>query len=166
MFEIYPSPRPKIDLIEGGFSVSTPDGVDKVFLEKVRAVAAYKRDEITVDRVCCDIETASQNGPMLRTIHEEMVGFHEAMAELEKLPGFYRYWREYVILPAFQQNYTELYRQGCDFSKLDVDNPPRDKYEPNHPIELSEEPRFSRTGLLTALIAVVAFIAVFHIIMR
>lgn len=166
MFGIYPSRESKIDLFEGGFSVSTPDGVDKVFLENVRAVAAYKRDEITVDSVCCDIETASQNGPMLRTINEDMIGFHEAMAKLEELPGFYRYWRETIILPAFVQNYTELYREGHDFSKLGVDNPPRNECEPNYPMIIPDERRFGTARLSVIAIVVVSFVVAFHLMMK
>lgn len=149
------SRRSKIEIFENGFLVSTPDGADRVMLADVRGVSAYKRDAITTDLICCDIETASPKGPMVRTIHEEMSGFHEVMAKLEELPGFYRYWREAVILPPFAQNFTILYRQNLDFNDIYAGTPSHGEKAAEQPEE-DPEPKWLWPFVYAAI-----FIAVF-----
>lgn len=135
-------------------------------LENVIGVDAYKRDEFVVDRVCCDIVTGSQSGPMVRTINEDMTGFHEAMAKLEELPGFYRYWREVVILPPFVRNFTVLYREGHDFSERDAANPPRDQYDAECSNDVVEAPRSGKAKFWLIAAAIIAFVAAFHTVMN
>jgi len=166
MFTDDPLKRSKIETFEDGFSVSTPDGVDRVMLSSVKGASAYKRDQFITDLICCDIETYSTKGVLVRTIHEEMTGFHEAMSKLEELPGFYRYWREAVILPAFVQNYTELYRDGHDFSELGAENPPGRESESNTSAGMVEDRRISKKKLLVILAAIILFVAMFHIVMN
>ncbi|WP_139114702.1 hypothetical protein [Rhizorhabdus dicambivorans] len=165
MFRIYPPRRSNIKMLEGGFSVCTAAGIDTIMLANIKAVSIYKRDEFIVDRVCCDIETVSKGQSLVRMIHEEMAGFHEAMAKLEELPGFYRYWREAVILPAFLQNHTELYREGHDFSKLGADKPPGRERDPEESGEKLDIPKPNKLKFAAIFVAILVFVVTFHIMM-
>ncbi|MES2496997.1 MAG: hypothetical protein V4618_12855 [Pseudomonadota bacterium] len=116
-------PRSRIEISEDGFTVFTSDGADEVNLEDVTDISVYKRDLLTTDLICCDIESETAKGNVVRTVHEEMDGFMELEEKLKHLPGFYRDWRTVVILPAFQENYTVVYRRGVDFEAVYSDTP-------------------------------------------
>jgi hypothetical protein len=115
--------RSRIEILEDGFTVFTPDGADTVRLDDIREVSAYKRDLFTTDLICCDIESDTRQGSLVRTVHEEMDGFMDLDEKLKSLPGFYQDWRMVVVLPAFQQNHTVLYRRGLDFEDIYADTP-------------------------------------------
>jgi hypothetical protein len=80
----------------------------------VRAIVAYKIDELTTDLVCCDIVTGSSDGEQIRTIHEEIPGFSTFMTRFEALPGFNKQWRDAVILPPFAANRTTIYDRAAN----------------------------------------------------
>lgn len=101
--------KPEIIITENGFAIVTAKAAEAVSLDKVRAIVAYKIDELTTDLVCCDIVTGSGHGEQIRTIHEEIPGFDAVMARFETLPGFNRKWRETVILPPFASNRAIIY---------------------------------------------------------
>jgi hypothetical protein len=105
--------KPEIITTDNGFAIVTTKGTDAVFLDEVTAIVAYKLDELTTDLVCCDIVTGAGDGEQIRTIHEELPGFHAAMASFEILPGFDRRWREAVILPPFATNRTIVYSRAA-----------------------------------------------------
>lgn len=107
--------KPEIVTTDNGFAIVTAKSADAVSLEEVRAIIAYKLDELTTDLVCCDIVTGADDGEQIRTIHEELPGFDAAMKAFEALPGFKRQWRDVVMLPPFATNRTVVYdRAACD----------------------------------------------------
>ncbi|OBS53994.1 hypothetical protein A8B73_02965 [Methylosinus sp. 3S-1] len=89
----------------------TSEGTEKISLDEVSVVVAYKIDELTTDLVCCDIVAGPEGDEQIRTIHEEISGFENLMTRLEALPGFDRKWREAVILPPFAENRTIIYKR-------------------------------------------------------
>ncbi|GAA0296808.1 hypothetical protein GCM10009087_03250 [Sphingomonas oligophenolica] len=106
--------KPEIIASPDGFAIVTAKGTDDVSLDEVRAIIAYKLDELTTDLVCCDIVTGAGDGEQIRTIHEELSGFDAAMAKFENLPGFNREWRDAVIDPTFATNRTLIYSRTFD----------------------------------------------------
>jgi hypothetical protein len=106
--------KPVIVTTDNGFAIVTAKSVDAVSLDEVRAIVAYKLDELTTDLVCCDIVMGAADGEQIRTIHEELLGFDAAMTAFEALPGFDREWRDAVVLPTFATNRTVIYdRTAC-----------------------------------------------------
>jgi hypothetical protein len=72
-------------------------------VSEILEIAAYKYDEITTDLICFDVR--SSNGTVW-TFHEDMAGFGDLIAAFERLPGFDANWRDRVVLPAFERNWT------------------------------------------------------------
>lgn len=106
--------KPEIITTDNGFAIVTAKGTDAVSFDEVRAIVAYKLDELTTDLVCCDIVTGAGDGEQIRTIHEELPGFDAAIKRFESLPGFDRQWRDAVVLPPFATNRTVIYdRAAC-----------------------------------------------------
>lgn len=106
--------KTRIVTTDSGFAIVTAESTDAVSLDEVRAIVAYKLDELTTDLVCCDIVTGAADGEQIRTIHEELLGFDAAMKTFEALPGFDRQWRDTVVLPPFATNRTVIYdRPAC-----------------------------------------------------
>ncbi|MEH3101239.1 hypothetical protein [Sphingomonas adhaesiva] len=106
--------KPEIVITDNGFAIVTAKSADAVSLDEVRAIVAYKLDELTTDLVCCDIVTSAADGEQIRTIHEELLGFDAAMKAFEALTGFDRQWRDAVVLPPFAMNRTVIYdRAAC-----------------------------------------------------
>jgi len=66
-------------------------------LSSIDKVTFTKRDEITTDLICCEVEAADQ----IWTFHEEMPGWDALIAHLTGLPGFREDWIETVSQPAF-----------------------------------------------------------------
>lgn len=106
--------KPEIITTDNGFAIVTAKATDTVPLDEVRAIVAYKIDELTRDLVCCDILTGSGDGEQIRTIHEEAPGFDTVMARFETLPGFNKQWRDAVILPPFATNRTTIYNRAAN----------------------------------------------------
>lgn len=75
-------------------------------VSEILEIAAYKRDEITVDLICFDVTAADGK---IWTYHEDMAGFGDLVAALERLPGFDASWRDKVVLPAFDRNWTVVW---------------------------------------------------------
>lgn len=80
----------------------TPAILAQVPLADVRAVTFYKRDELTTDLICCDVEVAGH----VWTFHEELVGWPDLIAHLLALPGFRADWYEAVASPPFAGSET------------------------------------------------------------
>jgi hypothetical protein len=74
----------------------------------VVAVDFYKRDMIGVDDICCQIQV---DGGAVWRFDEEMPGWHDAVAWLERLPRFRRDWFKEVAFPAFETNLTRVYER-------------------------------------------------------
>lgn len=84
----------------------TPDILAAIPLSEVDAVVFYKRDEITTDLICCDVEVAGR----IWTFHEETAGWKDLMAHLASLPGFRADWYAEVADPPFALSETVAYR--------------------------------------------------------
>ena len=79
--------------------------IDELPLARIDRVAFYKRDEITTDLICCDV----QIGQEARWFHEEQQGWDLLLSHLERLPGFRSDWLGAVIQPAFERSEAVAY---------------------------------------------------------
>jgi hypothetical protein len=82
--------------------------LDHLPLEAIETVTFYKRDEITTDLICCDVEI----GGKVWFFHEEAQGWDLLIQYLEKLPGFRSDWYAAVAQPPFATNETVAYTKG------------------------------------------------------
>ncbi len=71
-------------------------------LSTIDAVVFYKRDEVTTDLICCDVEAQGR----IWTFHEEADEWQTLVAHLSKLPGFRGDWYEAVVAPPFDASET------------------------------------------------------------
>lgn len=147
--------KSRLEVSEKGFTIFWPSSVERISMETITEIAAYKTDLITTDLVCFEIVTVSDECMTSRTIHEEMQGFGDVVTKLKDLPGFYQQWWDAVVLPAFEQNYTLLYRRGVDLSQSD--EPVR--LEPAVPERWSLK---KKIRLWAAVVAIIAAIVFFH----
>lgn len=78
------------------------DGVEEIY--------AYKADLFTTDLICLSLISHSQKLGL--EIHEEMAGYHDAQAFLEKsLPDYSNAWFSDVAFPAFVENRTLIWKK-------------------------------------------------------
>jgi hypothetical protein len=75
----------------------TPAILAQLPLADIDAVIFYKRDEITTDLICCNVEIASRTW----TFHEEVKGWEKLILHLSALPEFRADWYETVVNPPF-----------------------------------------------------------------
>ena len=78
------------------------DVLERLPLSAIDKVIFYKRDEITTDLICCDIEM----GESVWTFHEGLRGWNLLLQHLHKLPGFREDWFAAVSQPAFEASET------------------------------------------------------------
>jgi hypothetical protein len=71
-------------------------------LTHVAKVTFYKRDEVTSDLICCEVQIAEET----RTFHEEMGGWDLLIGHLQQLPGFRGDWFAAVSQPPFAASET------------------------------------------------------------
>lgn len=71
-------------------------------LSDINAVIFYKRDEITTDLICCDVDVAGR----VWTFHEESKGWEDLIVHLSALSGFRADWYEAVVKPPFAASET------------------------------------------------------------
>jgi hypothetical protein len=78
------------------------DQIDAALRELDRSegttVTFYKRDELTTDLICCEIQAAECRW----VFHEEMGGWDDLVEQLKELPGFRADWFSQVSQPAFE----------------------------------------------------------------
>lgn len=72
--------------------------LEQLPLADIVAVIFYKRDEVTTDLICCDVEIEGQ----VWTFHEEMDIWEKLIAHLSALPKFRGDWYEAVMQPPFE----------------------------------------------------------------
>lgn len=72
---------------------------DRLPVGQIDSVTFYKRDEVTTDLICCDVEVAGE----CWSFHEEMEGWDLLTKHLEQLPGFRRDWYAAVVKPPFAE---------------------------------------------------------------
>lgn len=85
----------------------TPTILNQLPLPDINLVVFYKRDEITTDLICCDVEV----GRKVWTFHEEADGWDALMLHLGMLPGFRSDWYSAVAQPPFAVNETVAFRR-------------------------------------------------------
>ena len=79
-----------------------PAMLSQLPLSEIDSVAFYKRDEITTDLICCDVEKQGR----VWTFHEEADGWQALIAHLSALPGFKSDWYGSVVRPPFATSLT------------------------------------------------------------
>ena len=77
-------------------------------LTDIQKVTFYKRDELTTDLICCDVEARGQTW----FFHEEAEGWDEFLHYLERLPSFRKDWYEAVVQPPFAASETIAFARG------------------------------------------------------
>lgn len=87
--------------IEGVAAVD-PASLPLIPLADIEKVRFYKRDELTSDLICCEIDT----GNVTQIFHEEMAGWDSLVRHLEGLQGFRTDWFAAVSQPAFEASET------------------------------------------------------------
>ena len=75
----------------------------------IRKIAAFKRDEISTDLICWEIEFDAGDGPGLVEIHEELVGFQDVVDEALRRKMADPKWVSLVMQPAFATCWTVIY---------------------------------------------------------
>ena len=89
--------------------MSTIDGelLRQIPLTAIQKVTFYKRDEITTDLICCDVETKGE----VWTFHEHQVGWTLLLQHLQELPTFRTDWFAAVAQPSFTRSETVAFRR-------------------------------------------------------
>jgi hypothetical protein len=85
----------------------TADILAQLKLSEIDSVIFYKRDALTTDLICCDVEVHGQ----VWTFHEETIGWNDLTAHLSGLPGIVCDWHGAVINPPFAMSETVAYRR-------------------------------------------------------
>ena len=86
-----------------------PDDIrQQLPLADIGRVTFYKRDELTTDLICCEVEACGQTW----FFHEEADGWEEFLCYLERLPNFRTDWPQAVGHPAFAANETVAFERG------------------------------------------------------
>jgi hypothetical protein len=80
----------------------TPAILSQLPLSEIISVVFYKRDEITTDLICCDVEVRGR----VWTFHEEADGWQTLVRHLSALPGFRNDWHEAVVRLPFETSET------------------------------------------------------------
>lgn len=147
--------KSRLEVSKESITIFWPSRIENIKFDDIIEISAYKSDLITTDLVCFEIVVEEEKCVTRQTVHEEMHGFGDVVSKLKELPGFYQKWWEAVVLPAFEQNYTLLYRRGLDLSQSD------------QPVRLeaaSTEPwsRKKKIRLWAAVVAIIAAIVLFH----
>jgi hypothetical protein len=88
------------------------EAVDHSILEQlplpaITRVVFFKRDEITTDLICVEIELVEKTW----FFHEVIQGWDLLIAHLEKLPGFNAEWYALVSQPPFKPSRTVAFER-------------------------------------------------------
>ena len=98
------APQP-IELHSSGFSVG---GGTKIAWSDVSEICAYKLDRLTTDEAILEFSLGSGERA---AISEEQPGFGALEKAMTRAFPATATWRNLVIQPAFDRNYTVLYRR-------------------------------------------------------
>jgi len=82
--------------------------VNELDLRVVLKVEFYKRDELTTDLICCDVQTT--DGTM--RYHEEMPQWGVLLDQLRTLNGFRHDWFSIVSQPPFLESRVTAYEKS------------------------------------------------------
>jgi len=95
---------------DAGLRVKIKDQEAGIEWAWVDEVYAYKADLFTTDMICLSLVSHARK--LALEIHEEMAGYHDAQAFLEKsLPGYSNAWFSTVAFPAFVENRTLVWKR-------------------------------------------------------
>lgn len=84
-----------------------PNLIAQLPLSEIDGVVFYKRDELTTDLICCDVEVKGR----IWTFHEEASDWKDLTAHLSRLPGFRTDWYSAVVNPPFATSETVAYQR-------------------------------------------------------
>jgi len=76
-------------------------------LHQIKVVTFYKRDQLTTDLICCDVQIGEQTW----FFHEEARGWDLLIRHLAQLPGFRADWYAAVSQPPFSPCITVAFRR-------------------------------------------------------
>jgi hypothetical protein len=76
-------------------------------LAEIERVTFFKRDELTTDLICCDVQAVGRDW----FFHEEMVGWELLLDRLKGLPGFRTDWFSAISQPAFVSAETVAFQR-------------------------------------------------------
>ena len=116
-------PEPVLLATDRALVAESPgDGKVEIAWDAITAVGAFKKDELTTDLVCVEIEFAEPGtrhedgrGSVL-LIHEQMPGFDEVMRRMEGLPDFQANWRSAVCREPFATDSVTIFRRALQQS--------------------------------------------------
>ena len=86
----------------------TPELLDQLSLTEIDRVTFFKRDELTTDLLCCDVQLNGQHW----FFHEGMGGWDLLLDHLKGLPGFREDWFAAVSHPAFEAAEMTAFRKS------------------------------------------------------
>lgn len=102
-----------IESNESGFQIQPHSA--PIAWENLHRVTCFKRDLLTTDLICVELEVAQGKDVRCFEIDEEMSGFDAFMrALLRHFPSAAKNWREAVVTPAFATNLRDVYRRSVD----------------------------------------------------
>ena len=106
-------PEPRIQVDRDAFTlVGGEPEAPPIALGDIEQVTFFKRDELTTDLICCEITVSPDKGGKTWLLHEEVPGWNDLVALLERLPGFNRDWFGTVVQPAFAENRTVVFQKS------------------------------------------------------
>lgn len=89
----------------------------------ITGITAFKRDLITVDILCLEIEVTHGGRSEVYEVNEEMKGFENLISQLDKRFSLKDNWREFVLRPPFKEQKIMLWGKP--------DPTPREETPPN-----------------------------------
>lgn len=93
---------------DSGMEAITPAVLEQLPLAKIDRVTFFKRDELTTDLICCDVQAAGRDW----LFHEEMVGWELLLDRLKGLPSFQDDWFSAVSQPPFVSATTVAFQRS------------------------------------------------------
>ncbi len=105
-------PTPGIQVDGDAFMlVGVAPELPPITLDDIEDVTFFKRDEWATDLICCEIAVSAEKGGQTWFLHEEVPGWSDLIALMERLPGFDPHWWGKVAHPAFAENRTVAFRK-------------------------------------------------------
>ena len=83
--------------------------VQNIDLKKILKIEFYKRDELTIDLICCEITFYGECQNEIFFFHEEALEWSDILKKVCDLPNFDKNWREKVVLLPFAENRTTAF---------------------------------------------------------
>jgi hypothetical protein len=85
-----------------------PSTIAQLPLSRIDSVTFFKRDEVTTDLICCEVEVDGK----VWLFHEEMEGWDVLIRHLEGLAGFRSDWFNAVSQPPFAAGETVAFSRN------------------------------------------------------